>query len=93
MRLAEIAALVGGEIADADPDLDITAVAVLAEAGPGDIAPVIGKHGIRLAETTRASALLVGPALAGFVGPRPRIVVARPGDAARATASALRVRA
>jgi UDP-3-O-[3-hydroxymyristoyl] glucosamine N-acyltransferase len=93
VKLAEIAALVEGELIGADPDLEITAVASLAEAASGAIAPVIGKHGIRLAGTTRASALLVGPALAEFAGPRPRIIVARPGDAARTVEAALRARA
>ena len=82
MKLAEVAALVGGEVRG-DESVDISCIETLSAAESGAIAPVIGKLGVRRVPKSRASALLVSRALADFVGERPRVVVEDVGAARR----------
>lgn len=58
MRLGEIAKLVGGRI-EGDPEVRITGLNGIREAGPGEISFVRGSKYSRFIETTRASALLL----------------------------------
>jgi len=60
MQSAELARLLQAELRG-DPDLDITGVAGLEEAGPGQITFVANPKYAPLAKTTRASAILVTP--------------------------------
>ncbi len=80
-RLADLAALVGGEVRG-DGGLGITGVATLAEAGPDQLSFVTNARYRRQAETSRAGALLVGPGVevAGrtlLVAPDPYLALAR----------------
>jgi UDP-3-O-[3-hydroxymyristoyl] glucosamine N-acyltransferase len=64
MTLAELAAHLGAELhvgANADPDAQITRVAAIDTAGPGDLAFVSNPKYTSLAHTTRATAVLVEP--------------------------------
>lgn len=60
MQSAELARLLQAELRG-DPDLDITGVAGLEEAGPGQVTFVANPKYAALAKTTRASAILVTP--------------------------------
>ncbi|HEX4064893.1 MAG TPA: UDP-3-O-(3-hydroxymyristoyl)glucosamine N-acyltransferase [Acidobacteriaceae bacterium] len=60
MQSAELARLLQAELRG-DPDLDITGVAGLEEAGPGQITFVANPKYAPLAKTTHASAILVTP--------------------------------
>jgi UDP-3-O-[3-hydroxymyristoyl] glucosamine N-acyltransferase len=60
MKLAEIAKHLGGEL-QGDPSVEITGIAGIEEAGPGQITFVSNKKYAPLARTTRASAILVEP--------------------------------
>ena len=63
MKLAEIAKHLGGEL-KGDPSVDITGIAGIEEAVPGQITFVSNKKYAPLARTTRASAILVEPEFA-----------------------------
>ncbi|HEV2274462.1 MAG TPA: UDP-3-O-(3-hydroxymyristoyl)glucosamine N-acyltransferase [Acidobacteriaceae bacterium] len=58
MRLADLAHVLGAAC-DRDPDLEITSVAGIEEAGPGQLTFVANPKYAPLAKTTRASAVLV----------------------------------
>ncbi|MBN1541946.1 UDP-3-O-(3-hydroxymyristoyl)glucosamine N-acyltransferase [candidate division KSB1 bacterium] len=58
MRLAEIAALVGGRI-DGDDSADISGLAKIEQAGPGDLTFIANSKYAKFARTTQASAILV----------------------------------
>jgi UDP-3-O-[3-hydroxymyristoyl] glucosamine N-acyltransferase len=58
MKLSEIAVLLGGEL-KGDPDLDITGVAGIEDARPGQITFAAGRKNLKLLEKSRASAVLV----------------------------------
>ena len=60
MRSAELARLLQAEL-HGDPDLEITGVAGIEEAGPGQVTFVANPKYAALARTTRASAVLVAP--------------------------------
>ncbi len=60
MKLAEIAKHLGGQL-DGAPSVNITGIAGIEEAGPGQITFVSNKKYAPLARTTRAAAVLVEP--------------------------------
>ncbi len=72
--LSEIAAAVGGRQVGAETAIE--GVSSLEEAGPGHLAYVDGDRLTEAALASRASALLVGPGIAGIA--RPQIVVSDP---------------
>lgn len=81
LRLAEIAAAVGGTVLG-DPEVVVSGIAPLDRAGPGQLAFLASPKYVRALGTSAAGAVLVTPELADAPGPcRHRIVVARPHDA------------
>lgn len=60
MRLQELATRLGGTLVG-DPDLEISGIAGIEDAQPGQITFVSNKKYVPLARTTRASAILVEP--------------------------------
>src|SRR5580700_10335187 len=60
MQIAELARVLQAELRG-DPDLEITGVAGIEEAGPGQITFVANPKYAALARTTHASAILVAP--------------------------------
>lgn len=75
IRLGEIARLVGGTVLG-DADTRVTGVSSLEDAGPGDLAFVEGESFVPAALGSRAGALVVGTAIAGFAGAQ--LLVAAP---------------
>jgi UDP-3-O-[3-hydroxymyristoyl] glucosamine N-acyltransferase len=79
-RLGELVERFGGEL-EGDPDIEVTAIASLEHAGPGDIS-FLGNGKLRaLAEASRAAALILAPLDAQAVAGRyagARIVTANP---------------
>jgi len=59
MKLAEIAAVVGARLENGSPDLEITGVAGIREAGPGQLTFVANPKYAGDARTTKASAVIV----------------------------------
>jgi UDP-3-O-[3-hydroxymyristoyl] glucosamine N-acyltransferase len=60
MKLAELAERLGCRV-EGDPELEITGVAGLAEAGPGDLTFLANPRYRRVVSKTRASAIVAGP--------------------------------
>jgi|Deesub1362B_J571_1020462.scaffolds.fasta_scaffold03483_4 UDP-3-O-[3-hydroxymyristoyl] glucosamine N-acyltransferase len=58
MKLGEIARLVGGEL-KGDPEVDISGIAPLESAGPGDLTFLANRKYARFLKATRASAILL----------------------------------
>ena len=67
MRLSEVAALVGGRVTGKG-DPEITGVAGLREAGPGDLSFLAAKRYAPLLATTRAAAVLAVEAITSASG-------------------------
>jgi UDP-3-O-[3-hydroxymyristoyl] glucosamine N-acyltransferase len=70
MKLAEIASVLGAHLENGDPATEITGVAGIEEAGPGQITFVSNPQYIANAKTTKASAVIVSenfPAIAAAV--------------------------
>lgn len=76
MRLVEIAQRVGGVLVG-DGELEITAVRKIEEAGPGDISFIANPKYEKFAESTSATALLVGD---GFEVDRADVALIRTSD-------------
>lgn len=72
MKLAEIAQLLGAEC-HGDPDTEITGVAGIEEAGPGQITFVANPKYAPLAKTTKAGAVLVPPEFPEIEAPTLRL--------------------
>ena len=87
-RLAELAELVGGRV-EGDPDRAVEAIRSLEDAGPGDLSVLKDSRYRKQAETSRAGALLVGPALAGAMSGRDLLVVGDPDQALARLVSAV----
>lgn len=60
MKLSELAEKIGGEVLG-DPSVEVTGVAPLESAGPGQITFLANAKYIKMLETTRATAVIVGP--------------------------------
>jgi len=75
-RLQELAALLGGEVRG-DPQTEVHRVAALENAAPGAISYLVGERHLQQLLTTRAAAVIVGPAAADATA-LPRIVCANP---------------
>ena len=83
LTAADVAALVGGELVGS-ADVAVAGVASLEEAGPGDVAFLASSRWLPYFRSSRAGAVLVTPAFRNVSpGPRTRIVVADPRQAAR----------
>src|SRR5262245_55671370 len=70
MKLAEIASVLGAQLENGAPDTEITGVAGIEEAGPGQITFVSNPKYIANAKTTKASAVIVSenfPAISAAV--------------------------
>jgi UDP-3-O-[3-hydroxymyristoyl] glucosamine N-acyltransferase len=76
-RLAELAELGGGRV-EGDPDRAVEAIRTLEAAGPQDLSFLKDPRYRAQAESSRAGALLVGPALVDAVPGRDLLVVADP---------------
>src|SRR5687768_11777656 len=80
--LREIAERLGGEILG-DPQIEVSRVGTLETAGPGAIAFLANDRYLKQLETTRATAVIVGPAardatvIARIVTPNPYVYFAR----------------
>ncbi|HEY1263517.1 MAG TPA: UDP-3-O-(3-hydroxymyristoyl)glucosamine N-acyltransferase [Terriglobales bacterium] len=59
MKLAQLASTLGAQLANASPDTEITGVAGIEEAGPGQVTFVANPKYAAVAKTTRASAIIV----------------------------------
>ncbi len=81
MRLGDLAARLGAELRG-DPGVEVTAVAPLDRAGPGDVSFLSNPKYAPLLRQTRASAVIVGPDVdlegpAALVTPNPYLAFAR----------------
>ena len=63
MRLAEITELLGGTV-EGDPQVEVSTIAPIQEAGPGALAFISNRKYVRHLKTTRASAVLVSAEVA-----------------------------
>jgi UDP-3-O-[3-hydroxymyristoyl] glucosamine N-acyltransferase len=61
ITLKELAAEIGAEVAAADPELRVSSVNTLEDAGPGQVSFLSNAKYVRLLETTGASAVIVAP--------------------------------
>lgn len=81
MKIKELAARTGGSVSG-DPDIEITGVAGITEAGPGEITLLADKKHYASASTSGASAFIAGEEVEGIAGsmiisPNPRLVFAK----------------
>jgi UDP-3-O-[3-hydroxymyristoyl] glucosamine N-acyltransferase len=59
MTLRELAAEIGADVAGGDPEIKVSSVNTLEDAGPGEISFLSNAKYVRLLETTRAAAVIV----------------------------------
>ena len=59
MSLNELAEAIGAEVVGGDPATEISSVATLEDAGPGQVSFLSNARDVRLLEATRASAVIV----------------------------------
>src|ERR1700710_1158805 len=76
MKLSELAERLGATLTDGDGQVEITGVAGIEEAGPGQVTFVANPKYAALARTTRAAAVIVEPSFAET--PTPTLRVANP---------------
>ena len=63
LTLRELAKEIGAEVAGGDPELPVSAVNTLEDAAPGEVTFLSNAKYARLLDTTRASAVIVAPAV------------------------------
>ena len=69
MKLAQIATVLGARLENGSPDLEITGVAGIKEAEPGQLTFVANPRFAGAARTTKASAIIVSEDLPWFPPP------------------------
>src|SRR5207248_5322472 len=61
MKLGQIASTVGAQLENGSPDTEVTGVAGIEEAGPGQLTFVANPKYVAAARTTKAAAVIVAP--------------------------------